>query len=549
MKRLTGGPRTAAAHGRGSPPPGRSRRPLVVLVLAALLLPLGLATSSQAATTITVKNPGGLVQAGPVSTTNGFPVWYQDSAGRRLELCTDAGDPLCGIPADEVPNPAAPVSFPGNFPGESFYQLVAAEVPLPGGGSVGLNLALEATFANGAAVPGDQIVFARTRVDIRGGAAGSTYRIKHPFGEMTVDTDADGRGRLVSDIGVAPGNFNLALTGDFGPFLRWNPAVAPAAPAGYVGDPDVLHRVVGGLAGWNRMTVWQGTTQRGTTDLFSITGKIATNTGLTVDGATVDNGFLNVFATSSGTQLEVSGQTGRFATTAMVNDPGSERFYARIPLQAGAPLPTEVTVRNLGDNPVSSKTYAINGVTITQATYDGTGLTVAATAIAPAAYPLEVVGFKDASGAAIRLTSAAPVTIPSLAPPAALTVKDPSGTTATLPVTISGGPATPAGGTTPPPAGSVPGAPTGVQATAGNAQATVTWTAPTSTGTSPILRYLVTATDPAGTVFRATAAPDAVTATVTDLVNGTRYTIRVRAVNGSGSGPSSTPVTVTPLAP
>lgn len=538
--------RDAASAGRRGSSNGRIRRLLVFLV-AAVMLAVSLATSSMAATVITVKNPGGLVKAGPVNPANGFPTWYEDSAGRRLELCTDAGDALCGIPPAEVPNPSAPVSFPANFPGESFYQLVGAEVALPNGGTVGLNLALEATFASGAAVPDDQIVFARTRVDIRNGAPGSTYRIKHPFGEMTVDTDADGRGRLVEDIGVSIGNFNVALTGDFGPFLRWNPAVAPAAPAGYVGDPGVLHRVVGGLAGWNRMTVWQGTLQRGTTDLFSITGKIATNTGLDVDGASVNGGFLDVFATSAGSQLEVAGQSGRFAPTAMVNDAGSERFYARIPL-TGTP-PTEVVVRNIGDNPVSTKTYKISGVTVNQATYDGSKLTVAATAIAPATYPLEVVGFKDAAGAAVTLASGAPVTIPILAPPASVTVKDAAGTRASLPVTILGGPATPTGGGTTPDPAALPGAPTGVQATAGDAQTAVTWAAPASTGTSPLLRYLVTATNAAGTVFRATAAPDATTATVTDLLNGERYTVRVRAVNSSGSGTSSAPVTVTPVAP
>jgi hypothetical protein len=352
----------------------------------------------------------------------------------------------------------------------------------------------------------------------------------------------------------ALGNFDTALGGNFGPFLRWRPTVLPNPPAGYVGDPAVLHQVTGSPTGYNRFTAWQGTLQEGTTDLFSISGKISTNTGLTADRAVVNGSFLDVFATSKGTQLEVAGQDGRFATTAMVKDPGSDRFYARVALQPGASMPTEVTVRNIGDSPVSTKTYKISGLTVNQATYDGTNLTVAATAISPATYPLEVVGFKDASGAARKLTSAAALTFPSLAPPATVTVKDAAGTTATLPVTIIGGAATgtaagggTGGGQTDP--GALPGAPTGVAATPGNGQATVTWAAPESTGGSPLLRYLVTAIDPAGTTFRATAAPDAVTAVVADLTNGTRYTVRVRAVNSAGTGPSSAPVTVTPVAP
>ncbi|MGY1691426.1 fibronectin type III domain-containing protein [Geodermatophilus sp. SYSU D01105] len=517
------------------------------------LLPLALAPTSQAATVITVPNPGGLTQAGPVNPAFGFPAWYEDNKGLRLEACVDHLNALCGIPVDEVTNPSAPVSFPNNFPGEFFYQLVEAEVALRGGGTAQLVLGLEGAWLNETVNPGDQTVFARVRVDVDDAVAGTTYRVKHPFGELTVDTDERGRGRFVQDVSPALGNFDTPLAGNLGPFLRWRPGVLPNPPAGYVGDPNVPHQVSGSPFNFNRFTVWQGPLQEGTTDLFNVSGKIATNTGLTVDRAGINGGFLDVFATSKGTTLEVSGQDGRFATTPMVKDPGSDRFYARIALQAGGALPTEVTVRNIGDNPVSSKVYKISGVTVSQAGYDGTNLTVAATAIAPATYPLEVVGVKDATGAAVTLTSAEPVTVPVLAPPATVTVKDAAGTTAGLPVTITGGPATPTGpptggGTTPDPA-ALPGAPTGVQATAGDAQASVTWVAPASTGTSPLTRYLVTATDPAGVVYRAFATPDTTSAVVEGLVNGDRYTVRVRAVNGSGVGPSSAPVTVTPVAP
>jgi hypothetical protein len=545
-------PRTTEPAKRRGTSHRRPRR-LGVLLVAALALPLSLATSSVAAQEITVRNPGHLVKAGPVNPAHGFPAWYEDSAGRRLEPCIDHQNPLCDIPVDHVPNPSAPVSFPGNFPSEVFYQLVAADVTLRGGGTASLTLGLEGAWLNETVTPGQQTVFARVRVDVRDAAAGTTYKFKHPFGELTVDTDERGRGRLVEDVFPALNNFDTPLAGDIGPFLRWRPGVLPNPPAGYVGDPTVLHQVTGSPTAYNRFTAWQGTLQEGTTDLFSVSGKIATNTGLTVDMAAINGGSLDVFATSKGTQLEVTGQDGRFASTPMRHDPGSDRHYARIALQAGAALPTEVTVRNLGDNPVSTKTYKIAGVAVNQANYDGTTLTVAATALAPATYPLEVVGFKDATGAALKLTSAAPVTVPSLAPPATVTVKDAAGTTANLRVTILGGTVTPpgspdGGGTTPDPA-ALPGAPTGVQAAAGDGQASVSWVAPSTTGTSPLIRYLVTATDAAGTVFRATAAPDALQSAVTDLLNGERYTVRVRAVNSSGTGPSSAPVFVTPAAP
>jgi hypothetical protein len=521
----------------------------------ALILPLALATAAGAADQNTLKNPGGLVQAGPVNPAHGFPAWYEDSSGRRLEACYDHQDALCGIPVDEVPNPSAPVSYPDNWPAEFFYQLVDGEIALRGGGTAGLVLGLEGAWLQEQVIPGDQTVFARVRVDVRDGVANTTYRFKHPFGELTVDTDEDGRGRYVEDIAPALNNFDTALAGNFGPFLRWRPGVLPNPPAGYVGDPNVPHQVTGSPFSYNRFTAWQGTLQEGTTDLFSISGKISTNTGLTADRAVVNGGFLDVFATSKGTQLEVAGQDGRFASSPMVKDPGSDRFYARIALQPGSPMPTEVTVRNIGDNPVSTKTYTISGITVNQATYDGTNLTVAATAIAPATYPLEIVGYKDAAGVARKLTSSAALTFPSLAPPAVMTVKDAAGTTATLPVTIIGGPATPigtgtGGGGDEPGTATLPGAPTAVQAAPGNGQTTVTWVAPESTGGVPLLRYLVTAQDSANVVVaRATAAPDAITAVVSELTNGQRYTIRVRAVNSAGTGPSSAPATVTPVAP
>jgi hypothetical protein len=545
-----------------SPGAGRrgrhGRRALAVLAVAAL--PLSLATTSQAANEITVRNPGGLVEAGPVNPAHGYPAWYEDKAGTRLEPCLDFTNPMCNIPADEVPNPSAPVSFPDNFPAEFFYQLVETSLPLRGGGTADLVLGLEGAWLNETVRPGDQVVFARVRVDIDDAAPGTTYRFKHPFGELTVDTDARGRGRVVEDVAPAPGNFDLALGGDIGPFLRWRPGVAPAAPAGYLGDPNVLHQVTGSPTAFNRFTAWQGTLQEGTTDLFSISGKIATNTGLKVDLASVSGTHLDVFATSKGSQLEVVGQDGRFATTPMRHDSGSDRFYARIPLQSGAAAPTEVVVRNLGDKPVSTNTYKINGVSVTQATYDGTNLTVAASAVAPAAYPLTVVGVG-------KLDSSAAKTFPITAPPAVVTVKDATGATATLQVSITGGGSSPGG--TPPvepgedpgpvtePGGgggtetpaTAPGAPTLTTVTAGNASAVASWTAPAIDGGSAVTGYRLTAVPTTGgDTIRADVGPTVTSTTLSGLVNGTRYNVRVRALNAVGVGEASLGILVTPAA-
>ena len=57
--------------------------------------------------------------------------------------------------------------------------------------------------------------------------------------------------------------------------------------------------------------------------------------GVTVDAAVATGSVVDVFATSTSPVLQVDGQDGRFPTTVMAHDPGSTRFYARLPVAAG----------------------------------------------------------------------------------------------------------------------------------------------------------------------------------------------------------------------
>jgi hypothetical protein len=63
----------------------------------------------------------------------------------------------------------------------------------------------------------------------------------HPYGiDDIVATD---RGvNMTEDTGAASGAFGQALNSRVGPFLKWDPLVAPAAPAGYVGNPGADQR-------------------------------------------------------------------------------------------------------------------------------------------------------------------------------------------------------------------------------------------------------------------------------------------------------------------
>ena len=91
---------------------------------------------------------------------------------------------------------------------------------------------------------------------------------------------------------------------------------------------------------------------------------------------------------------------------------------------------------------------------------------------------------------------------------------------------------------------SVPGVPADVSALPMNGGAFVTFTAPADNGGSAISSYTVTAYS--GESVVSTATGEASPVTLTGLVNGTAYTVRVSATNGSGAGAESAEATVTP---
>lgn len=418
-------------------PPQHPRGRRTVAAAAALVLGAGGISASVAATEVVQRNPGGLTAVGPVNTEHGFPAWYEDSGKVRTELCLEADNPLCAFPPGDVPDPLQPISFPDNFPGEAFYMLAGSEVAVPGGGDAVLTLALEAAFANENPIAGDQVVFARQRVDVDDAAPNTTLTFTHPYGTVTVDTDERGRGRLVEDVSPAVGNFQTPLKGDIGPFLQWD----SGAPDGYLGNPDVEHTVTGSPLGTNffEVTTADGATARN--DQFSVMGKLSTNTGVQADRAVVGGGHIDVFATSRGDQLEVVGQDGVFSTTPMEKDEGdSERAYARIAYTGTAPA--SVTVRNLGDKPVSSAEVAVTDVSVaTAATYDGTALTVEATSSSGAVPEVAGFGTLEATGTANLFKGS----FTTAAPPVEATVSTSGTSSTTVPVVVTGGEASPVG--------------------------------------------------------------------------------------------------------
>jgi hypothetical protein len=422
--------------------------------LAAVTLPLAATNAFATTGVLPTPAPIGLAAAGPVNSDNGFPAWYEDKAGVRVEPCLDGLNPLCGFvgaPVDGFDS-TQPAVFPTNFPDEQFYMLAGSQLTLPNGGKATLTLGLEAAFAN-AVQNGDQMVFARQRVVVVGGPASTTLHFHHPYGDLDIDTDGTGKGKLVQDVAPSVGNFDTALKGIIGPFLTWDSSL-PATPAGYLGDPAVAHAINPGPNGSVFSVNWSGAPAI-STPLFNLQGKIATNAGVRADAAiqgtdSAGNPVIDVFASSAADPNELyvaasdTTSTAAVKTTPMAASStvvGAKSFYARVPVTGT--VPTTITVRNVGDDPVSTSEVPVtkpSGITITAATFNGSTLHVAATSSTPGAV-LTVTGY----GAAGAIGAGGTVDIPTAAPAAQVTVADAGGGSATAPVQVTGGAVTPPG--------------------------------------------------------------------------------------------------------
>ncbi|MDQ1650917.1 MAG: hypothetical protein QOI35_117 [Cryptosporangiaceae bacterium] len=420
----------------------KSRASVALGGSATLVLALALGA---AAAVITPSAPrvGSLVQVGPLAD-GGFPAWYRDSNNVRLEACLTQDDPLCPTPPGSVPNPNAPVSFPGNFPDELFYQLAGATVTMSNGVQATIGMDLEGAFATGAVIDGDQMVFGRIRIRFNA-PAGEKFRIIHPYGVDEIVADAVKGVNMTQDVGLTPGAFGGALKSRIGPFLRWDPSVAPAAPAGYVGNPGVDHKVVGSPYNTNFVRIERiddagnVLADLGGTDVFSLQGRLATNAGVDVDQATYTSnadgtGFVEVYATSEpGQAIQVAGNAALgFRSTRLRGSNG--HYYGRFPVTRSVPDGTSIEVVNASDTPVARKTKPLTDVvTVSGVRYDADANTLAVTASS---------SDKDSSPGVLSVTGFGPIgsaPFPNVAaPPATVTVTSSSGGSTTVPVSGTG---------------------------------------------------------------------------------------------------------------
>ncbi len=381
---------TPSTGGAATPRPRPWRR--VLTGLAALAITAGgVGFSSVAGAVPTTAPPTQLAAVGPVSPDNGFPVWYRDSAGLSLGQCLDPKDPLCGIVATSIPDPAAPVAFPGNFPTETFYMLASSRIALAGGRGADLTTGLESSFATKAgAAPGQQITFGRVRIRIDTPNAGH-FTVTHPYGVDQFDAPGAGTRSInfTEDVGVASGVFTGALTSRINPFLTWStgPITGPSGDR-YVGDPAVPHTVTGSALGSNEFRI-DGPNIGGpgvnsvSTDLFSLSGKIAKNFGVdaghpTYSRTSTSGGSVDVFATSIPGEVIEATLPGGSPTTLRADTHG--RYFGRLDF-SGAP-PTTVQVSNVSDSPPTVVQGKVTDLVVAaQASYDNAARTLTVRAI------------------------------------------------------------------------------------------------------------------------------------------------------------------------
>lgn len=416
-----------------------------------------------------------VMKVGPINAVNKFPIWYKDRNGLRLQLKTNPKDPYSLISLADLPNPEKPVAFPDNFPGEVYYYVVKAEMETGTGERAYFEVALVAGFENEIPVDGEQTVFGRLRIHITGLKPNGKYTVTHPYGVNTfiakpID-DEVGEIRFTEEIGGMNGeDFGIAPDNSAFPFVQWDTNIAPQAPIGYIGDPNVPHPVIGSIM-IDRLGEMQNffriegpeigvnSPHRATTiginpdhcietRDFLVVGKISIICGMEVVRTTYSQseqsrGFIDVFAIADESD-QVIGVTGRGIILTKLEGE-NEQYFARVAYEGEYP-PSMITVTNISDNDPASivECMPIDSITAI-ARYDNNMkiLTIKATS-SDELHPIELV-IEDFGHGDLQMMSGEEIQITTLSVPATLTIVSSAGGSRIIPVSIGGGETLPSG--------------------------------------------------------------------------------------------------------
>jgi len=224
----------------------------------------------------------GLSAVGPFNppvTSNGFPAWYTDANGVTVELPypfqPTAGDGVTAPTMIYGPLTATsnPVAQRAGFDTEAFYFIARSPKAFQTKfGKAVVTLGLEASYVSGVPTDGDQMVFARIRINAPVQVAGN-YTFFHPWGTETITVTAADitakRGlRFTKDIGLTPGWVSdgaggwtevAAPLGFYGILQPGNTMstllrqVAPAPPASWIGDGVTEATFTGSPIAYNKI--------------------------------------------------------------------------------------------------------------------------------------------------------------------------------------------------------------------------------------------------------------------------------------------------------
>lgn len=439
---------------------------------------------------------------GPYTLATGrFPMWYQDFNNVKLELCTSktvssrapgtAAAPgyMCTIPAEGGFNPAEPIIYPNNWPGESFWFIAEASV---GDRTFGIEqyvAGLEAVAGEGEIIDGEQHNFARIRIRAAVPTTGM-YTVRHPYGTKVYVLTTTGRRAIndTSDIGIATLNYAGALQGALGPFLY--SATAPHSltnEAGleiaryftetnpetqleekFVGDPNIDDVVLGSPIlddQGNPQNYLEISGPAGTlrTNVFSLSGKIfddRTQTPVEVERITYQrdsNGsrveiFADSLRTNPNTQAEEPAASticyrdtlaptgtppGPCLPNANLLTDNNGYFYTSFATPAAPPSVVVLTASELGgaNKPTSVSRTPVDVVKVSTALYDSANqrLTISASSSDKVLNPgLVAQGFGP-------LPANGTLVVQDLAqPPESVTVKSAAGGVDSEPVAVAG---------------------------------------------------------------------------------------------------------------
>lgn len=234
---------------------------ILAFVTAGLSWSASVAGQASCAPTSFAAGPVGTVTMAGMPRSTGFADRVVDSSGTGLALCLTGN----GTPDGTAANPCFfdPVE-PGNAfsaalgRGQEAFWFLADNVFATSGPAaiIGRVVAgVESTFFPASVTDGNQTQFQRLRIRMDVSAVGR-YAVEHPWGSKIYEVTS-----LQSGTGLSKGEINDTLDVPFAsgqwvdgvvaPFLRWDPAAGPAAPAGYLGDGFTPHAVLGSPCGRN----------------------------------------------------------------------------------------------------------------------------------------------------------------------------------------------------------------------------------------------------------------------------------------------------------